>query len=130
MGDEHRVVRRVEPLARRGRTCGRAWPWPSLEPIEVGLGVAAERQALGEDVRAAAEAAEPLDAAHEVGSDAALRALQLRGGALRRGTPPPPRRSAFSTAAGSTPGFTVAWMSKVPAISAPRPDTVVTSSFS
>ena len=64
----HRVVRSVEPSRRGGPDLLPASPWPSCSScVQVRVGVAAERQALGQHVGTAAEAAQPLDAADEVG---------------------------------------------------------------
>ena len=72
-------MRGVEPAHRRGLHLRRGGGGHALEAIEVGLAVAAEGQALGQDVGAAAEPAQRFDAADEVRERAALRPLQLRG---------------------------------------------------
>ena len=105
-----RVVRRVEPLAgSASRTSAAVARGHALEAIEVAVRRAVVGHALGEDVGPAAEAAQPLGAAREVGEDAAARALQLGLGRAPASAARRPRRSiSRSTRAGSTPSFTVA----------------------
>jgi hypothetical protein len=73
------VVGLREPLAAALEDSLRAGFGEHPQLVEIGVRLAAEGHALGQDVRAAAKAAEPLHAAHEIGQDASPGGGQLLG---------------------------------------------------